>query len=211
MFGLFRPRVRHLTERVLSRALDGDLAADEQTRVETHLSSCAACSQQAAELRQMVGQLRAVPSLAPMRPFSLSLGVPRREQPRAAFRVAAAMAGVSLIAVISLAAVDWGASDDTALPALPAATGEPTPLITAGPAPELPKPAAQAEVPTAPGPARLADELQDAPQAPALAATMQPKDGPLGLAWWPAELALLAGFLVAGLVAARLWRRPSTC
>ena len=64
---------RHpVRESDLSAYLDGRLSERRQTRVETHLESCAGCRRTLEEMRQLVAELRSLPASKAPRSFALS-------------------------------------------------------------------------------------------------------------------------------------------
>jgi hypothetical protein len=56
----------------LSAYLDGRLSERQETRVETHLESCAGCRRTLEEMRQLVAELRSLPAAKAPRSFALS-------------------------------------------------------------------------------------------------------------------------------------------
>ncbi len=145
------------TRRRLTAYLDGDLDADDGTRVRVHLRGCAACRQVASDEAALRDELRALPSLDP--PASLWAGV--REQLAAAEEAEArrpwwrrALARWApqaprfltggLVAGAAVAAVWWRANragepgTDPVPP--PQVVAHPSPeILPAGPAPGAPR------------------------------------------------------------------------
>ena len=64
---------RHLTTEQLSTLLDREVSAEEQARLEAHLSTCAQCEQELTGLRQTVALLHALPQATLPRSFVLPL------------------------------------------------------------------------------------------------------------------------------------------
>lgn len=64
-------------EHLLSRAYDGDLAADERALLDRHLSACAACSAAYADLVTAVDTVRSLPPARMPHPVRLPEGLPR--------------------------------------------------------------------------------------------------------------------------------------
>ena len=61
----------HLGDDVLSALVDDQLAPDEVSRAQAHLGTCSACQARLAEMQQVVGMLRALPSVEPPRDFRI--------------------------------------------------------------------------------------------------------------------------------------------
>jgi hypothetical protein len=61
----------HLGDDVLSALADDQLAPDEGSRAQAHLGTCSDCQARLAEIQDLVGLLRALPSVDPPRDFRL--------------------------------------------------------------------------------------------------------------------------------------------
>lgn len=61
----------HLTEEMLSAAVDGQLSAEERAAAEQHLHRCAACQERRADLERVVALLGELPELDPPRAFTI--------------------------------------------------------------------------------------------------------------------------------------------
>jgi hypothetical protein len=61
----------HLADDVFSALVDGQLAPDEASRAHAHLGTCSDCQARLAEMQELVGLLRVLPSIDPPRDFRL--------------------------------------------------------------------------------------------------------------------------------------------
>lgn len=197
MFWFLRSSRRHLTQTELSLSADGALSGYERKRVESHLLQCAACARSAAELRRMVDALRLMPEATPIRAFVLAPEATARRASRLQPRLALAMAAASLAALVAVGATDFSlrpAHNGTSIPAVPAATPGPRPVVTAGPA----GPATEVSSPAAPQ-----------TSSPTALPLQGPSEAARTLRWWPWELALVSVFAMASMLALFLRRRDS--
>lgn len=118
--GLFRPHARLRSQ--VDAYLDGELAASEAPRFESHLAGCAACSAAVARGRELKVLLASAPAVQAPRSFRLTpemLGEPARApspaRPRQfAVRFAQASAGLAAAALVAVAVVDLTGGDSPA-------------------------------------------------------------------------------------------------
>jgi Putative zinc-finger len=106
-------RHEHLSDELLSALLDADraqLGRGERQAAQAHLDGCAACRRRLAELRVVVGLLRALPDVDPPRDFFLGprlVGQSARvERLRAWYTGARVFAGAAAAACVALLAAN---------------------------------------------------------------------------------------------------------
>lgn len=108
-------------EEAASAYVDGELGDGALRRFESHLSGCAACTEQVEGLRHTKALIAGMPEVAGPRSFRLTpamLGQPARQPLKAApswgFRGAAMVAGVAVVALLSVVAIDTSRSSENA-------------------------------------------------------------------------------------------------
>lgn len=213
-------------EEELSAHLDGQLSAAESARLEEHLASCEPCRQHLDELRAVVENLRALPSVPAPRSFTL-----RPEQVQVSWRQTpvrpaawvfgpAGAAAAALLLFVVLVGVDLGtlggggAPEDAGVPlAAEVAPEAEQPALGAAPAP-TPAPA------PAPAMRAPADEEKEAGIPEAAVDAAAPAEAPVSMEpptgaeegggagrWVLRGFQGAAGAVFLAALAALLWRR----
>jgi hypothetical protein len=183
----------HLADDAFSELVDRQLSADEMSLAHAHLETCSVCQARLAEMRALVGLLRALPSMEPPRDFRIGPRLvadpPNVVRLRRWYAVTRAGAGALAAAFVFLSVgtlyVDSRPPATSAVlssKAQPAAQSAPAPETVARDAVPTPAPAAPTSAPRAAA----------APAAPAAAAGGQAQGAP------PAAPALSAPAPAAG-------------
>ena len=141
-------RHRHLTNRVLSRYIDGELPPRSRAAVEQTTANCDHCRRNLESLQQAVLMLNQLPELSPSRSFVMerapaddpaldrdTLSTPRFQLPQWVYAGAASAAGLALALMIAADATGMVRGEaasgaefmeaDAAIPLVPAHAGEP--------------------------------------------------------------------------------------